>query len=503
MKSAASTCDFASPAARELFWAITLGVWAALASVLIVTRESPWAYTLGKAVFLRIDIEILVVLTATLALLDRRFLPSRTPLAWSVLAYCGALLLATAFSFDPYRSWWGTLERMDGAFAKLHYVAFFLILATVFRTGLDWLTLLHVSLATSVLVAGQAVVERLSIGVSRVGATLGAPTVASTYALLQMFFAALVIAGGRTRLLRLWGAAALVVNAVTLLLTSDRGALIGLGAGVLAAAFTITLSNRYGVKVRRAILAGSLLFLITPLAVYKARGTALVTWNHALDRLSSISRSDASTQTRLITLGVSWQAFKTRPLLGYGPVLYTLASVRHFDPELLTYEQGWWDRSHNNLTDRLVMEGAIGLLAYLSIFVTAGLMLVRAFRLEPPGQLTVPITVGMLSAYFVQSLFLFDSSSSYLLFFAVLAFVSFLATRGDGSSEEREAAEHPETCGTGTQHAIAPPQLRRASQRPSSGENRIPCGLAGSRRVSRCSSECSSRSCLPWCITQT
>ena len=109
----------------------------------------------------------------------------------------------------------------------------------------------------------------------------------------------------------------------------------------------------------------------------------------------------------------------------------------------------------------------------------------------------------MLSAYFVQSLFLFDSSSSYLLFFAVLAFVSFLATRGDGSSEEREAAEHPETCGTGTQHAIAPPQLRRASQRPSSGENRIPCGLAGSRRVSRCSSECSSRSCLPWCITQT
>src|SRR6516164_2450526 len=104
MKSSASTCDFASPAARELFWAITLGVWAALASVLIVTRESPWAYTLGQAVFLRIDIEILVVLTATLALLDRRFLPSRTPLAWSVLAYCGALLLATAFSFDPYRS---------------------------------------------------------------------------------------------------------------------------------------------------------------------------------------------------------------------------------------------------------------------------------------------------------------------------------------------------------------------------------------------------------------
>jgi hypothetical protein len=105
----------------------------------------------------------------------------------------------------------------------------------------------------------------------------------------------------------------------------------------------------------------------------------------------------------------------------------------------------------------------------------------------------------MLSAYFVQSLFLFDSSSSYLLFFGVLAFVSFLATRGGG--EEREAAEHPDPCGA--QRAIAPPQLRRASQRPSSGENRIPCGLAGSRRVSRCSSECSSRSCLPWCITQT
>ena len=465
MNPTAPTRDFTSPAARNLFWAITVGIWAVLGSVLIVTGQSRWAYTLSRAVFIRIDVEILLVLAVALALLDRRFRPPLTPLAWSVLGYCGALLLATAFSLDSYQSWWGTLERMDGTFTKLHYAVFFLILTGVFRTCRDWTNFLHASLAVSVLVAGKAVAERLSTGLSRVASTIGDPALTATYALLQIFFAALVTAGGRTRTARLWGGAAMLLNVVTLLLTGDRGATIGLGAGALAVGLTVALSSRYSTTLRRAALAGTLLLLVVPFAVYAARGTPLVRWNTALERLSQLSPHDSTTRTRLITLGVSWRAFKARPLLGYGPELYTLASVRHFNPDILTYEQGWWDRSHNTLTDRLVMEGAIGLLAYLSIFVAAGLMLVRAFRLEPHGKLTVPITAGMLSAYIVQNLFLFDSPSSYLLFFAVLAFVSFLVT-GGSHTEPREVAEQAKRARIGTPAAAV---RRRASPSPSGG----------------------------------
>jgi len=465
MNPTAPTRDFISPTVRNLFWAITVGIWAALASALIVTGQSRWANTLSKAVFIRIDVEILLVLAVALALLDRRFRPSLTPLAWSVLGYCGALLLATAFSFDSYQSWWGTLERMDGTFTKLHYAVFFLILTGVFRTCSDWTNFLHASLAVSVLVAGKAVAERLSTG-WRVGSTIGAPALTATYALLQIFFAALITTRGRTRPARLWGGTAMLLNVVTLLLTGERGAVIGLGAGALAVGLIVALSSRYSARLRRVALAGTLLLLVVPLAVYAVRGTPLVRWNTTLERLSQLSPHDRTTRTRLITLGVSWRAFKARPLLGYGPELYTLASVRHFNPDILTYEQGWWDRSHNTLTDRLVMEGAVGLLAYLSIFVAAGLMLVRAFRLKPHSVLTVPLTAGMLSAYFVQNLFLFDSPSSYLLFFAVLAFVSFLVT-GGSHTEPREVAERAKTARIGAQRARA--VRRRASPSPGGG----------------------------------
>jgi tetratricopeptide (TPR) repeat protein len=261
----------------------------------------------------------------------------------------------------------------------------------------------------------------------------------------------------------------MLLNALTLLLTGERGAVIGLGSGVLAIGLIVALSRRYSSSLRWASLVGILLLLVIPIAVYAARGTALVRWNTTLDRLSRLSPRDRSTRTRLITFGVSWRAFKARPLLGYGPELYTVASVRHFNPDILTYEQGWWDRSHNTLTDRLAMEGAIGLLAYLSIFVAAGLMLVKVFRLEPHGDLTVPITAGMLSAYFVQNLFIFDSPSSYLLFFATLAFVDFLAA-GRTHAERREKAEQAKTVCVGAR-ALAAAARRRATPPASGGRS--------------------------------
>ena len=88
--------------------------------------------------FFRVGVEILLVLYTALVFLDSRFLPPRSPLLWSVVAYLALLLVATIVSLDRSRSWWGTLDRMEGAFAILHYGAFFIMLASLLRTQKDW-----------------------------------------------------------------------------------------------------------------------------------------------------------------------------------------------------------------------------------------------------------------------------------------------------------------------------------------------------------------------------
>src|SRR5215467_3735380 len=63
---------------------------------------------MGKAIGFRIGVELLLILYVAIILLDRKFLPPRTPLLWAVLAYLTTVLLATVVSLDPARSWGGT-----------------------------------------------------------------------------------------------------------------------------------------------------------------------------------------------------------------------------------------------------------------------------------------------------------------------------------------------------------------------------------------------------------
>jgi O-antigen ligase/Tfp pilus assembly protein PilF len=391
---------------------------------LIVTCNSHYSYTLGKAIFFRIDLEILLALYVPLILLDPECRPRITPLTWSFTAYGAALVISTALSLSPYRSWWGTLERMDGVFPMLHYVLFFLLLTALFHTRQDWSRFFHISLGISLLVAANALAQRYATGLPRVGSTMGGGTFLSTYALFQIFFAVLTIYWGTTWFQRLWGASGLALNVVSLVLAAGRGATVGLAAGLFAVALEILIFKRNDSRMRVAALAAVVALLAVPLIIRSARGTAALKWNYALERLSAISGNDPTTRTRLIALGVSWQAFKTRPGFGYGPELYNVAYSRHFNPEQLSYEQGWFDRAHNKLADVLVMEGLFGLICYLGLFVSAAWLLYGWAKREARDDLTPLIASGMLVAYFVQNLFLFDTPSSYLLFFALLAFLS-------------------------------------------------------------------------------
>jgi len=428
------------PASTRLFWLLKAGLGTLLLTPLIVTTQPHFASPMGKAIAFRVGVEVLLVFYGALVFLDREFSPPRNPLLWSVVAYLTLLVVATVVSLDPYRSWWGTLGRMDGAFAILHYAVFFIMLTGLFRSQRDWVVFFNISLAVSVLVALYAVVERIAQGHPGVSSTLDGPPFLAAYALLHVFLAGLDIHWVRSRLARAWCAAAFGLNLLTLFLATERGAIVGLAAGLLALAVAVLILRVGTASLRKTAKGVIVLLVAAPFILYYARGSAMLKSSYALERLSRVSLNDKTTITRLINLGVSGRAVKARPMLGYGPELFFVAYNRNFNPKQLSHDQGWVDRSHNKLADVLVMQGLIGLVAYLGIFVAAGRLLYGALKRKKPDTPSVLLTFALLAAYFVQNLFLFDTPASYMMFYAVLAWVSFMAQENPAASPARPSA---------------------------------------------------------------
>jgi len=224
-------------------------------------------------------------------------------------------------------------------------------------------------------------------------------------------------------------AAPFALFVVILLLTGTRGAMLGLAGGAVLAALLFALRGReYSSAARRAAA------LIVAVAVVLAGGIFLVKdqeWARnapVLGRLATISLSQTTAQARMMNWGMAWEGVKERPFLGWGQEGYIVVFSKYYNPNMYGQEQ-WFDRVHNIIFDWLVAGGILGLFAYLSLF---ALVLFYLWRRSTDGTsiFTVAeasILTGLLAAYVVLNLTVFDNIASYLLFVSVLAYVAFRA----------------------------------------------------------------------------
>ncbi len=175
-------------------------------------------------------------------------------------------------------------------------------------------------------------------------------------------------------------------------------------------------------------LAGGALFL--------ARNTNFVKTEPLLYRLTDISLESGTGKIRLVSWKIGFDAFLEKPLLGWGPENYYVAFNKHLNPVFFYYSGETFDRAHNRLVDVLVMDGILGLLAYLSIFIAAVFLLWRKIKDSPALAL---ILIALLGAYFIQNLLLFDMPISYLIFFLSLGLIDFAARRQPAKSGQKPA----------------------------------------------------------------
>ncbi len=224
--------------------------------------------------------------------------------------------------------------------------------------------------------------------------------------------------------------------------TQTRGALIGLAVGLVLMAGILALMHTDRVVKRSALGAVGFLILL-PIFIWLLRGTPLVTNNDTLRRLATISSTDITTQSRLTTWRASWEGWTESPkifLLGVGPENYYYVFNKHFPVEIYrdSGSQIWFDHAHNVVFDIGISTGLIGLVAYAAIFAGAVYLLWQNYK--STGEVTAnALLVGLLAAYGIQNLFVFDTLNTEVLIYAILAFIVVRALASEDASPAKAA----------------------------------------------------------------
>jgi tetratricopeptide (TPR) repeat protein/O-antigen ligase len=408
--------------------------------VIYVASPLFFPFITGKNFAFRILVEIMTAAWLGLALINANYRPRRSWILGAFAVFVLIMAVADAFGAYPFKSFWSNYERMDGWVTLIHLLAYLAVSVSVLNTEKLWRWLFWVSLTVSIGIGGRGLMQLLSLAAvgqggvtglsARLDATLGNAIYLAVYMLFHIFLAALLWnqqwnekRPGKRKLISWVYGTIIVFNTIILLFTGTRGTTLGLIGGAMLAGLIYIFLEPKAKTVRAYVLASIAVLFVMGGTLYVARDTQAVKDVGFLVRLANISPYDATIQSRFMNIGMAWQGFKERPILGWGQENYALVFDKYYDPGMYNAEP-WFDRVHNSIFDWLVAGGIFGLLGYLSIFAAAMwcMWIPGVFHLAERSILT-----GLLAGYFFHNLFVFDNVTSYLLFATILAYIAWRA----------------------------------------------------------------------------
>lgn len=397
-----------------------------LAVILVPLIKADWflfPFITGKNFAFRLAVEIGFASWLILIMRHPEYRPHRGPLLWAVGAFVAVTTLSTIFGVNPYRSFWSNYERMEGLVTFLHLGAFFLMAGSMFRTKATEILFFRTTLGASVLLSFYSLLQYFHVlktfqSANRVEATLGNSAYLAMYLLFHIAIAAWLwskSSKGKSNSFLYGGI--IVFEIFILFLTQTRGTLLGLVAALLVGAGVTAFLQKGKVRNYSLGVLGSVILLVA--LFIPLRNTPLIQENGALQRFASISLTDTTTKSRFTIWKMGYEGFKEKPIFGWGPENYLVVFNKYYQPTLWPQEP-WFDRAHNVFFDWLVMGGAVGLLAYLSLFLAA------LYALCGPSRklFSIPervIFLAIFAGYMVHNFFVFDNITSYIVFFSILA----------------------------------------------------------------------------------
>ena len=349
----------------------------------------------------------------------------------ALLAFFISMIVSTIFAVNPYRAFWGNLERAEGLVNFFHYLILSLLMIILFSRA-DWFKFFAISLGVGIITIFYGFLQSLVImnfpfmpqggDIKRVGSFIGNSAFFGAYLTLVIAVGGIVVGFVSKKWLKSLIYLAMALSLTMIFFTRTRGAVLGLGAGIFVLliyfAFKkqkLTNLQTYKLINRRAISIILLsLIIIFGFVFWFTKSNSFWQALPGFDRLAGtdfLNSNDAAVQTRLIAWQSSLEAFKEKPFIGWGLEGYLTAYSKYYNPEYAVYGETWLDRAHNKIIDVAVMQGIFGILAYLTLW---GLLF-RAFWRQP-------LVLAALAAYFIQNFFVFEEINSYALFYPLLGF---------------------------------------------------------------------------------
>lgn len=233
---------------------------------------------------------------------------------------------------------------------------------------------------------------------------------------------------------------------IAIIMTAVRGSLLGLAvaAVVFFALWSVINRSRRGKMFLLWVLSGVVLFVFFAVTF---RDTSFVQSSGYLKRITDFSSSTFTVQTRFWAWTAGLEGWSESPrymLVGWGPEDFNIPFSEHFNPKFFTGPgaETLFDRAHNMFVEVLVTMGAVGELAYLSIFAVLVWTLWKFTRFDDERRTLGIGLIAMTSAYVVHNCFIFDTSANFLTFFMLLAFVTHVVRSGleDAPAQKQEKA---------------------------------------------------------------
>ncbi len=411
---------------KQLKNIIKLGIYFVLLVPVLVSSEYLFPFVHLKNLVFRILILVLGVLTAWL-LVDRGYINGKKNyVLYSLFALFLVSVLASLFGVNVDRSIWSNYERMDGLINIGFVLVYFFIIIQVFETKEEWLGLLRSSVVGAVLVAFNGFLQIMGVdnswvidnGDVRITATIGNAAFFAAYMMFNLFFVVILWYVEKIS----WKKILYIVLGLFFLAmiyySSTRGPVVGLVVSLFVMGGLFW--NRASSKQKKIIAVIGVLIILFGGLLYTQKDSDWIKNFNAFDRIANISLQDATTINRLLVWKLSWQSFQDRPLLGYGLENYKYGFDKYYNPDI---SERWFDRAHNVVFDYLNSSGVFGLLSYFAVL---GFAIFYLWKTRKEEYFFSIVFIGLLVAYFVQNLFVFDTLNTYLPLILVFGLSGFL-----------------------------------------------------------------------------
>ena len=351
------------------------------------------------------------------------------PIGKAVAASFVILGISTIFAFDKYIAFFGNAERGEG-FVGLSFMYLFCLLAALVFEKRDWLYFWGVTAATGIIVfVGE--MSQFFGGAYRPGSLMDNPIFLAGYFLAIIYAGLLLVKetkeGGSAGYAWL-GGTSIACAVIGIFVTETRGVIAGMVAGVVVSLLYVAWKGK-----QKKIAVGVLVAIALVGGTFVATRHASV-WEHVpgFNRIAAFTLADATTQSRLANVTLTLHAVEPtksnikNTLIGWGWDNYIFAWEAHYDPRVYVFDKAVFDRAHDKLLDVLVMNGSIGLLAYLALWF---FMFRAAFQIGKQSLIGGASILFFATAFFVQDLFVFDTIITYIPFYAVVAYLAFETKR--------------------------------------------------------------------------